>query len=107
MHTAKAGAEQGERPADGEHHEHQPEIVAPRSSGDRPLQPVPATRQRCDSCGQVVADRPTGLIERWHWDEAAADIVARARVGGEPIALIMIDLDRFKDVNDSYGHLAG
>jgi diguanylate cyclase (GGDEF)-like protein len=107
MHTAKAGAGQGARPAHADHHEHQPEIVAPRSSGDRPLQSVPGARQRCDSCGQVLADRPTGLIERWHWDEAAADIVARARVGGEPIALIMIDLDRFKDVNDSYGHLAG
>jgi diguanylate cyclase (GGDEF)-like protein len=54
-----------------------------------------------------MADPPTGLIERWLWDEAAADILARARAGGEPIALIMIDLDRFKDVNDSYGHLAG
>jgi diguanylate cyclase (GGDEF)-like protein len=54
-----------------------------------------------------MADPPTGLIERWLWDQAAADIVARARAGGEPIALIMIDLDRFKDVNDSYGHLAG
>lgn len=107
MHTAKAGAGQGARPAHADQHEHQPEIVAPRSSGDRPLKTVPAARRRCDSCGQLVTDPPTGLIERWHWDEAAADVVARARGRGEPIALIMIDLDRFKDVNDSYGHLAG
>jgi diguanylate cyclase (GGDEF)-like protein len=107
MHTAKAGAGQGERPAHADHHEHQPEIVAPRSSGDRPLHSVTSARRRCESCGQLIADRPTGLIERWHWDEAAADIVAGARAGGESIALIMIDLDRFKEVNDSYGHLAG
>jgi diguanylate cyclase (GGDEF)-like protein len=104
MHTAKAGP--GAPPAHADQHEHQPDIVAPRSAGDRPLQPVPATR-RCDSCGQLVTDPPTGLVERWHWDEAAADVVAKARGRGDSIALIMIDLDRFKDVNDSYGHLAG
>ncbi|MGB3437816.1 MAG: GGDEF domain-containing protein [Actinophytocola sp.] len=54
-----------------------------------------------------MTDPPTGLIERWHWDEVAAETVAQARVRGDSIALIMIDLDRFKDVNDSYGHLAG
>ncbi|HYQ62094.1 GGDEF domain-containing protein [Actinophytocola sp.] len=106
MPTAKAGAGQGEQPAHADQHEHSPEIIAPRTSGDRPLRSVPATR-RCESCGQMVIDPPTGLIERWHWDEAAADVVAVARSRGDSIALIMIDLDRFKEVNDSYGHLAG
>jgi diguanylate cyclase (GGDEF)-like protein len=68
---------------------------------------VPGSRRRCDSCGQLLTDPPTGLIERWHWDEVAAETVAKARGRGGSIALIMIDLDRFKDVNDSYGHLAG
>ncbi len=104
MHTAKAGTgENAPRPA--ANHDH-PDIVAPRS-GDRPLQSVPETRRRCESCGQLMTDPPTGLIERWHWDEVAAETVARARGRGDSIALIMIDLDRFKDVNDSYGHLAG
>jgi diguanylate cyclase (GGDEF)-like protein len=87
-------------------HRFEPEIVAPRS-GDRPLQSVPATMRRCDSCGQLLADPPTGLIERWHWDELAELTVARARSLGQSVTLIMLDLDRFKDVNDSYGHLAG
>lgn len=107
MQTAKAGAGRGEHPAHADQHEHQPEIVAPRTSGDRPLRSVPASRRRCESCGQLVSDPPTGLVERWHWDEAATEIVAAARGRGESIALIMIDLDRFKDVNDTYGHLAG
>jgi diguanylate cyclase (GGDEF)-like protein len=106
MHTAKAGAGQGEQPAHADQHEHSPEIIAPRTSGDRPLRSVTATR-RCESCGQLVIDPPTGLIERWHWDEAAVEVVAAARGRGDSIALIMIDLDRFKEVNDSYGHLAG
>ncbi len=107
MSTAKAGSGQGSATgaADPSSEHEQPEIVAPRS-GDRPLQSVPVHR-RCDSCGQVLEDRPTGLIERWHWDEVAAEEIARSRGRGLSIALIMIDLDRFKDVNDNYGHLAG
>ena len=108
MHTARAGTGGGAGHAD--RHEHV-DIVAPRS-GDRPLQSVTTTtaaahHRRCESCGQLLTDPPTGLIERWHWDEVAAETVAQARVRGDSIALIMIDLDRFKDVNDSYGHLAG
>lgn len=107
MSAAKAGP--GQRPATGDadsHADHdQPDIVAPRS-GERPLQSVP-THRRCDSCGQLLEDQPTGLIERWHWDEIAAEEIARARGQGLSIALIMLDLDRFKDVNDNYGHLAG
>lgn len=106
MSTARAGTgKSATGVADTSGHE-QPEIVAPRL-GERPLQPVPDSHRRCDSCGQVLTDRPTGLIERWHWDEIAAEEVARSRGLGYSIALIMIDLDRFKDVNDTYGHLAG
>jgi diguanylate cyclase (GGDEF)-like protein len=107
MRAARAGSGQGSATgaAEPESDHEQPEIVAPRS-GERPLQSVP-THRRCDSCGQVLEDRPTGLIERWHWDEVAAEEIARARGRGLSIALIMIDLDRFKDVNDNYGHLAG
>jgi len=104
MSTARAGTGQGATPEHAEH-DH-PDIVAPRS-GDRPLHSISSARRRCDSCGQLMTDPPTGLIERWYWDEVAAETVARARVRGAAIALIMIDLDRFKDVNDSYGHLAG
>ncbi|HWM05902.1 MAG TPA: GGDEF domain-containing protein [Actinophytocola sp.] len=108
MNTARAGGGEGVTPMTAEPTvgHGQPSIVAPRS-GDRPLHPVPDHHQRCDSCGQVMEDKPTGLVERWHWDELAADEVARSRGQGYSIALIMIDLDRFKVVNDNYGHLAG
>ena len=110
MTTARAGAGEGAAPSTAQP---EPEIVAPRS-GDRPLQSVSipspsraAEERRCDSCGQTLNDPPTGLIERWHWDEVAAEEVARSRGNGHSVALIMLDLDRFKDVNDNYGHLAG
>ncbi|HEX2133142.1 MAG TPA: GGDEF domain-containing protein [Actinophytocola sp.] len=116
MNTARAGTGEGAAPIGARP---EPEIVAPRS-GDRPLQSVSTTthvaphagalmagERRCGSCGQLLTDPPTGLVERWHWDELAAEEVARSRGLGNSVALIMLDLDRFKDVNDNYGHLAG
>jgi diguanylate cyclase (GGDEF)-like protein len=63
----------------------------------------------CATCGQPLGyrttDKLTGLLDRWAWDEAAADILDQ--VGAQPAVLLMLDLDRFKDVNDTHGHLAG
>jgi diguanylate cyclase (GGDEF)-like protein len=63
----------------------------------------------CAACGQPLGyrttDKLTGLLDRWAWDEAAADILDQ--VGTQPAVLLMLDLDRFKDVNDTHGHLAG
>ncbi len=50
-------------------------------------------------------DPLTGLINRRGAAAAIADAAVRPR--NEPIALLVIDLDGFKDVNDSCGHLAG
>jgi diguanylate cyclase (GGDEF)-like protein len=50
-------------------------------------------------------DSLTGLVNRRGAASAIAD--AAARPAGEPVALLLIDLDGFKDVNDTRGHLAG
>jgi diguanylate cyclase (GGDEF)-like protein len=64
---------------------------------------------RCASCGQplgyLVTDKLTGLLDRWGWDQHAGE--AFARLGRQPAALLLLDLDRFKIVNDEHGHLAG
>lgn len=52
-------------------------------------------------------DRLTGLANRWLFEEKVADAVARARRSGEPGALLFVDLDGFKAVNDCFGHDAG
>lgn len=67
--------------------------------------------ERCASCGQPVGywatDRLTGLLDRWGWDDKAPDALGRARRRGQPAALLIIDLDYFKRINDEFGHLAG
>ena len=52
-------------------------------------------------------DNLTGLPNRSHLEERAAAALAQARRSQIPVAALLIDLDRFKDVNDSFGHSAG
>ncbi|MGH3880911.1 MAG: diguanylate cyclase [Actinophytocola sp.] len=63
----------------------------------------------CTSCGQPLGyrstDKLTGLLDRWAWDKAAGEILDQ--VGDQPAVLLMLDLDRFKEINDTHGHLAG
>ncbi len=49
----------------------------------------------------------TGLYTRRFLDELAAHEIARARRSGAPLAACLIDIDKFKTVNDSFGHAAG
>jgi diguanylate cyclase (GGDEF)-like protein len=56
---------------------------------------------------QVMRDPLTGLFNRRYIDEALPGEFARAKREGYPISVAMIDLDHFKQVNDTYGHQAG
>ncbi|MBU5637784.1 diguanylate cyclase [Geomonas sp. Red69] len=52
-------------------------------------------------------DGLTGVANRRHFDEALRSEVQRATRNGRNLSLIMCDIDRFKQFNDLYGHLAG
>jgi diguanylate cyclase (GGDEF)-like protein/PAS domain S-box-containing protein len=56
---------------------------------------------------QAVRDSMTGLYNRRYLDETLDREVARARREGHPLSVVMIDVDHFKKLNDSYGHQAG
>lgn len=57
--------------------------------------------------GEAYTDGLTGLYNRREFDARLAEEHQRARSRGKPMALMMIDIDRFKHINDDYGHLAG
>ncbi len=52
-------------------------------------------------------DDLTGLINRRAWDLELEREVGRARRNSTPLAVAMMDLDRFKEYNDRHGHQAG
>jgi diguanylate cyclase (GGDEF)-like protein len=55
----------------------------------------------------VTVDSLTGLRNRRWLDDAFARQLSRATRANQPLSLLMIDIDRFKQVNDTYGHHAG
>jgi diguanylate cyclase (GGDEF)-like protein len=56
---------------------------------------------------QARIDALTGLINRRHFYEQAELELARAKRHGEPLSLLMLDVDHFKAVNDNHGHHTG
>lgn len=56
---------------------------------------------------QISRDPLTGTLNRRAFASQAEREVARTRRSGQPLALLMMDLDHFKQINDRLGHAAG
>lgn len=56
---------------------------------------------------RAIKDEKTGLYNANHYQDQMKRQVAIAQRTGAPLSLIMLDVDKFKHINDTYGHLAG
>jgi diguanylate cyclase len=56
---------------------------------------------------ESLSDPLTGLGNRKYYDRMIETAVQGALASGEPLSLLMFDIDHFKSFNDSYGHLTG
>jgi diguanylate cyclase (GGDEF)-like protein len=65
-------------------------------------------RQRYEELQKIVVrDALTNIYNRGFFDEAIEKYVAMAKRSGRPICMMMVDVDYFKRVNDTYGHAEG
>jgi diguanylate cyclase (GGDEF)-like protein len=65
-------------------------------------------RQRNDDLAELSrTDMLTGLPNRRALEDAIVLATAQARRAGQPLSLILLDLDHFKQINDQHGHIAG
>lgn len=56
---------------------------------------------------QALRDGLTGIYNRLAYDERVDEEYSRWKRFREPVSLVLLDIDYFKKINDSYGHLAG
>ena len=56
---------------------------------------------------QAIRDALTGVYNRHCFDDLISKEIARAKRHVHPIGLLMIDVDRFKEINDQFGHQMG
>lgn len=64
-------------------------------------------RTRIRQYEQSIHDDLTGLYNRRYFDSRFRHELAYAKRHGDPLSVVLFDLDRFKDINDDYGHAAG
>lgn len=70
---------------------------------------VAAMRERSERRHRQAADTDdlTGLLNRRGFFDRGERMLERARISGTPCAAIVLDLDRFKAINDAHGHAFG
>ncbi|HLM53014.1 MAG TPA: diguanylate cyclase [Pseudoxanthomonas sp.] len=80
-------------------------MVSVNLSSHRLLRKVRLQNQELDRLHRV--DMLTGLSARTDWEQHAERLMQRSAASGEPIGLLLIDIDEFKQINDRHGHSAG
>lgn len=68
---------------------------------------TPLKRAQADLQEQAIRDPLTGLYNRRYLSDALYRELARARREHYPISLVMMDIDHFKGLNDTFGHAMG
>lgn len=64
-------------------------------------------RELQDSIRQAETDGLTGLLNRGAYDQHLQDAVTRNARQRYPLSLVLLDLDKFKEINDAHGHQYG
>jgi len=75
---------------------------------DSTVSEIDTLKKELDEIKQAAkTDMLTSLLNRRGFDEAMAQVLEKIKTTNEPLSIIMLDIDHFKKVNDTYGHLIG
>lgn len=71
-------------------------------------QPEASLEEKCEALhAEVTKDPMTKVANRAEFDRMLALFIEAHQQAGQPCSLIMVDIDHFKNINDTYGHQAG
>ena len=84
---------------------HKRELIAANTRLSEQLTTIEKLSARLEE--QAVRDELTGLFNRRHLNATLETRLAEARDTSAELAVVIIDIDHFKRVNDTYGHLTG
>ncbi len=68
---------------------------------------TPLMRSDIEHRSDAIFDQLTGMLNRNALQSRVLELVRQSQATGEPVGMVLGDLDRFKDVNDTHGHQAG
>jgi diguanylate cyclase (GGDEF)-like protein/putative nucleotidyltransferase with HDIG domain len=86
------------------------ELVRRGTVSSPPAGPRPLPARRASTAGAVIVseeDDLTGALVRRAFVNVTAAVLAERRRTGAAVSLLVMDVDHFKNVNDTFGHLAG
>jgi two-component system cell cycle response regulator len=84
------------------------ELLARVRTQTRRTRYVEILRERVDRGLELsVIDQLTGLYNRRYMNNQLQQFMHRAVIGNKPLTVMMLDIDHFKHINDTYGHQAG
>ncbi len=84
------------------------ELLARVKTQVRKKRYLDALRARLDQSMELaVTDQLTGLHNRRYMRVQLESFVKRANMGGQPVSVLLCDIDHFKKINDIHGHAAG
>lgn len=103
--TTESNRQQHEGPDDGAPHRSHERLAA--AAAKQIALALANLELRAELQAQSIRDPLTNLYNRRYLDETLTRELHRAERANTPVSLLMIDIDRFKTFNDTYGHDAG